>query len=310
LGVAAVALHFGRNQFVLPACVVIPHPPEPLVSNFSCIESALRTMREKRSATAALLYTGRHGLIAVGNVLGIANIGCVRASKTVSSATRRSSEAVYLGTNAAPRVRALRQKAVQKSKVRFAPERRPPLALQKKENPVKKPLVILSFVAALVLASVRNSSAQSATSAPAQSESTAQSVLNQNIELLRQDLRSKKKQLVAANLTLSDAEATKFWPVYDQYVAELTKINDEKYAILKEYADTWGNMNNEQALSLTKRSLAVEQQVTELRIKYVPIFTKVVSGTTVATFFQIERRVQALVDLQLGSQLPLVQAQN
>jgi len=248
-------------------------------------------------------------LIALGNVSGFANIGCVRASKTVSSATRRSSEAVYLGTNAAPRVRALRQKAVQKSKVRFAPERRPPLALQKKENPVK-PLVILSFVAALVLASVRNSSAQSATSAPAQSESTAQSVLNQNIELLRQDLRSKKKQLVAANLTLSDAEATKFWPVYDGYVAELTKINDEKYAILKEYADTWGNMNNEQALSLTKRSLAVEQQVTELRIKYVPIFTKVVSGTTVATFFQIERRVQALVDLQLGSQLPLVQAQN
>ena len=103
LGVAAVALHFGRNQFVLPACVVIPHPPEPLVSNFSCIESALRTMREKRSATAALLYTGRHGLIAVGNVLGFANIGCVRASKTVSSATRRSSEAVYLGKNAAPR---------------------------------------------------------------------------------------------------------------------------------------------------------------------------------------------------------------
>jgi hypothetical protein len=100
LGVAAVALHFGRNQFVLPACVVIPHPPEPLVSNFSCIESALRTMREKRSATAALLYTGRYGLIAVRNVLGFANIGCVRASKTVSSATRRSSEAVYLGTNA------------------------------------------------------------------------------------------------------------------------------------------------------------------------------------------------------------------
>ena len=127
--------------------------------------------------------------------------------------------------------------------------------------------------------------------------------------MLRQDLRSKKKQTIATNLQLTDADATKFWPVYDQYVAELTKINDEKYAVIKEYASAWGNMNDEQALSLTNRALAVEESVAQLRIKYFPIFSKVVSGSKVATFFQIERHVQALVDLQLSAQLPLVQAQ-
>ena len=116
--------------------------------------------------------------------------------------------------------------------------------------------------------------------------------MDQNIQLLRQDIRSKKKQTVAANLQLTDAQATKFWPIYDQYTGELIKINDEKYAILKQYADEWGNMTDAQALSLTNRALAVEQKVTELRIKYVPIFSQVVPGTTVATFFQIERRLQ------------------
>jgi Spy/CpxP family protein refolding chaperone len=142
-----------------------------------------------------------------------------------------------------------------------------------------------------------------------QPAANAEKALDQDVQLLRQDVRSKKKQLIAANLTLTEAESTKFWPVYDQYTADLMKINDQKYALIKEYAGDWGTMTNEQALSLLKRSLAVDEQVTQLRNKYVPIFNKVVGGKTVATFFQLDRRIQTLLELQLASQIPLVQAQ-
>jgi len=133
---------------------------------------------------------------------------------------------------------------------------------------------------------------------------------DQDIQLLRQDIRAKKKQLIAANLNLTPDEATKFWPVYDQYTAELVKINDVKYAALKEYAEQWGTMANEQAISLINRSLGVDQSVAQLRIKYVPIFQKVIPGTKVATFFQLDRRLQMLIDMQLASQIPLVQDQH
>jgi outer membrane murein-binding lipoprotein Lpp len=141
------------------------------------------------------------------------------------------------------------------------------------------------------------------------SANSQQSGVDQDIKLMREDIRSKKKQLIAANLKLTDDEATKFWPVYDQYTAELVKINNEKYALIKEYADTWGTMTDAQALSLTNRALDVEKNVANLRIKYVPIFSTAIPGKKVATFYQIERRVQAMIDLQLGSQLPLVQDQ-
>jgi len=147
-------------------------------------------------------------------------------------------------------------------------------------------------------------------SSPPQGAATSQSGVDQDISLLRQDIRSKKKQLVAANLKLTDTEATKFWPVYDQYTADLAKINDQKYALIKEYADTYGTMTDDQALSLANRALAVEKNVTDLRIRYVPIFNKVIPGKKVATFFQIERRIQGMIDLQLSSQLPLVQSQD
>src|SRR5215468_1367231 len=150
--------------------------------------------------------------------------------------------------------------------------------------------------------------------AVAQTASSTQSTvdakgIDQDIQLLRQDIRSKKKQLIASNLKLTDVEATKFWPVYDQYTADLVKINDEKYSIIKEYSQQWGSMTDEQATSLVKRAVAVDQQVAQLRTRYIPIFNQVLPGKKTATFFQLDRRIQAMIDLQLSSQLPLVQDQ-
>jgi hypothetical protein len=132
---------------------------------------------------------------------------------------------------------------------------------------------------------------------------------DQDIQLLREDIRGKKKQLVAANLNLTPDEATKFWPVYDQYTADLVKINDQKYAIIKEYANNYGSITDAQATDLINRALAVDVQVAQLRARYVAIFNKVIPGKKTATFFQIDRRLQGMIDLQLMGSLPLVQAQ-
>lgn len=174
---------------------------------------------------------------------------------------------------------------------------------------MKKTVIGILLVAGICFAQSPRSLAQAASSQTASADKGGQVMSDQDIQLLRQDIRSHKKQLVAANLILTTDEATKFWPVYDQYTAELAKINDAKYAALKEYAEKWGTMTNEQALALTSKSLGVDQSVTQLRLKYVPIFQKVIPGTKVATFFQIDRRLQMLIDAQLASQLPLVQDQ-
>ena len=155
--------------------------------------------------------------------------------------------------------------------------------------------------------------ARAQTSGGTQATSTAapnsQPTLSQDLDLLRKDIRSQKKQLIAANLALSDADSTRFWPVYDRYTADLVKINNEKYALLQEYADTWGTITDGQAVDLMKRALSVDEQVAQLRTRYFPIFLAVLPGKKGATFFQLERRLQSMIDLQLMSTLPLVQSQ-
>lgn len=142
------------------------------------------------------------------------------------------------------------------------------------------------------------------------SQDTASSqnqVSDQDIDLLRKDIRSQKKQVIAANMKLTDAEAEKFWPVYDQYTAELVQTNNAKYAAIKQYAQGFNTLTDAQALDLTTQVLQVDQSVAKLREKYIPIFSKVISGKKTALFFQLDRRLVMLIDLQLASAIPLVE---
>jgi len=133
---------------------------------------------------------------------------------------------------------------------------------------------------------------------------------NQRMAMVRKQIESVRKQLVAANLTLTDAEATKFWPVYEQYSTELSKITEAKTTLIKEYGDDYGTLTDEQADGLVRRWLDTDIAALELHRKYLPIFRKVLGGKTTAAFFQVEHRINMMIDLQLTSQLPLVQSRD
>src|SRR5262250_2582801 len=87
-----------------------------------------------------------------------------------------------------------------------------------------------------------------------------------DVELFRRDVRSQKKQIVAANMTLKDAEAEKFWPVYDRYTADLTKIYDTKIALIEEYLENYQTMTGDEAENYLRRRAATEQEVMKLRL--------------------------------------------
>jgi hypothetical protein len=170
------------------------------------------------------------------------------------------------------------------------------------------PMLVLTGVSMVGSAGIfaQDARTHSATAAPG----SAEAFTNQQFALLLKDIRSIKKQVIAANLTLTDSEATKFWPVYEQYSADFAKINDTRAALVKEYSDEYGTQTDEQADSLVRRWLDVDIAAAQLRQKYVPIFRKVLSGTKAATFFQLDRRISMMIDVQLTSQLPLMQSQD
>lgn len=126
------------------------------------------------------------------------------------------------------------------------------------------------------------------------------------IALLRKDLRAGKKELIQLNMPLTESEAAKFWPVYEQYSQEVAKVYDARVALVKEYAANIGSLSDAAAASIAKRTLDNDAAMTKLRQQYAPIIGKVLPGKKAALFFQIDKRVGMLIDMQLASEIPLV----
>jgi hypothetical protein len=143
---------------------------------------------------------------------------------------------------------------------------------------------------------------------PQESSSRSAALISkQDLDLLRKDLRAKRKELIAANLKLTETEAERFWPVYEQYIKELIAINDNKFALIQDYANNYQTMTSDQALLFIRQWLDFDIATNQLRQKYVPMVSKVLDGKKAATFFQLDRRIAMMMEIQVSSQMPLVQ---
>ena len=168
-----------------------------------------------------------------------------------------------------------------------------------------------ALVAGALLAAAPAFAQTAAPAAPAlPAANMHQGVSQSDLNMLRADIRSQRKQITAETLTLTDAEAQRFWPVYDRYIADLSKINDTKYALIKQYIDDFGNISDAEAKDFTTKMLNVDVQAASLRGSYVPEVNRVLPGVKAATFFQIDRRLALLIELQLASNLPILQLQS
>jgi len=176
---------------------------------------------------------------------------------------------------------------------------------------VKRSRLLYLAMSVLATAALLNAQQPAPASAPASasanpSKVTAEQVNDANLQLMRQDIRAERKKIVAANMPLTETEATKFWPLYDRYISETIKVNDARYALIKEYAQNYGTTTAEQADSMIKRWITFDQDNTQLRLKFIPEFEKVISNQKTALFFQIDRRLGMMIELQLAQQVPLL----
>lgn len=126
------------------------------------------------------------------------------------------------------------------------------------------------------------------------------------IESLRADIRADRANIITHVMQFSEKDAAAFWPVYRQYEADITKLNDQRVAIIREYASSFASLTDQQASSLTSRALDFERQRVELDQKYFKNFSKVLPGVVVAKFFQLQHRLNLLGDVELAAHLPPV----
>lgn len=130
-----------------------------------------------------------------------------------------------------------------------------------------------------------------------------------NMQILRDKIKADRKLLVAANMSLTDAEAKNFWPVYEEYQKELQAINARLKKTIASYAEAYNTntLTDEGAKKLIDEAAAIDEAELQMRKAYATKLAKVLPGKKVARYLQIENKARALLHYELAAEIPLVE---
>jgi len=126
------------------------------------------------------------------------------------------------------------------------------------------------------------------------------------IQMLRQEVGKDRRDLVKANMLLTHSEAARFWPIYDEYRAEMNKIGDKRVKLITDFAANRNSMSEDEGMRLLKERIDIEKEKNDLRGDYVKKFNKELSARTTARFFQIDQKLDAAVEAALAAKIPLI----
>ena len=141
---------------------------------------------------------------------------------------------------------------------------------------------------------------------PAQAQKATPPSVDAAIEQLRKDARAEKTDIITGTMEFSADEAAKFWPLYKKYEAQRQAIGDEKVAVIKDFAANYAAMPDDKARELLNRLLAVEDKTIAAKRQFVQELQKVLSAKTAARYYQVDNRIDLLMNVELASEIPII----
>jgi len=126
-----------------------------------------------------------------------------------------------------------------------------------------------------------------------------------DLQALRNAVRSDKRALVAETLKLTDAEAKRFWPIYDAYQRNVDVTNRERVVAVQELMFRDKPLTNLAAKQYTTELLALDE--TELRARRTMRnrVMRALPAVKAARYLQLEEKIRAVQDYDLAATVPL-----
>jgi len=134
--------------------------------------------------------------------------------------------------------------------------------------------------------------------------------IDSTIAVVRANMQAGRTTLITTGMNFNDKDGAAFWPIYRQYEYERSRLDDRRAAVIKQYAQKYPNLTDAQAKAMADQMFDCDFRLAELKKKFYKKFNKVLPALTVSKFFQLERRIDLMLDMQVEASLPpLTQAQ-
>jgi Spy/CpxP family protein refolding chaperone len=137
----------------------------------------------------------------------------------------------------------------------------------------------------------------------------AQDKSTNSLESIHEKFKADKKLIVAKYLELTESEAKKFWPVYEEYQKDLQKLNERLRSLLESYATEYqsNSLSDDKAKKLLDEWIALDRDEASHRKTYAAKVLKVLPAKKAARYLQIENEARVIVKYDLAATVPLVE---
>ncbi len=125
------------------------------------------------------------------------------------------------------------------------------------------------------------------------------------IEVLKSELKTDKKAIITETMGFTETESQAFWPIYNEFEHELSKLSDKRIANIKDFAANYDSLSDKKADELIKNSFSYLNNRLDLNKKYYEKFAKALTPTVAAKYMQLENQIQLILDLSIAANLPL-----
>ena len=127
------------------------------------------------------------------------------------------------------------------------------------------------------------------------------------INIARKLINDKRNTALAFNMSFTQEEKEKFWPLYREYRTAMGVVGDKRMAVIVDYADHIDAMTESRAKQLLDRSFGVDKETIKVKEKYVRKFRRILPETKVVRLMQMESRMDTLVAMKIAEGIPLME---
>jgi Spy/CpxP family protein refolding chaperone len=124
-------------------------------------------------------------------------------------------------------------------------------------------------------------------------------------ELLISQIQTDKRAVVLAALELTDPQVAAFTPVYDEYQRDMKVQFESAVEMLNKFAANYGSMTDDAAEDILKDWFKLRDGRNSIMKKYAKKMERVLPATKVLQWVQVENKLNALLDVQAASVIPV-----
>jgi hypothetical protein len=127
-------------------------------------------------------------------------------------------------------------------------------------------------------------------------------------ELVRSAIKTEKKALIAEVMQFSETESNVFWPIYNEYQEKRYQISTRIFSLVNDFAKNYENMSADKAMEIMNTSNKLDIELMKLEKTYIKKISKVISPQKTLRFFQAENKIESLINIQVSSEIPLLES--